>query len=62
VELDKFASFLFLQINGENNFYEIGQVLKKEYEGEIEPLYQRLVLYLEYLKNKQNGYPINAVL
>ena len=53
IELDKFSSFVFLQINGEKNIYEIGQVLKKEYEEEIEPLYERLIIFLEFLKNRK---------
>jgi len=53
IELDKFSSFVFLQINGERNIYEIGQVLKKEYDEEIEPLYERLIMFLEFLKNQK---------
>jgi hypothetical protein len=53
IELDKFSSFIFLQINGERNIYEIGQVLKKEYDEEIEPLYERLLIFLEFIKNQK---------
>lgn len=54
IELDKFSSFVFLQINGERSIHEIGQVLKKEYDEEIEPLYERLTIFLEFLKNQKN--------
>jgi hypothetical protein len=54
IELDKFSSFVFLQINGERNIYEIGQILKNEYVEEIEPLYERLIIFLEFLKNQKD--------
>ena len=53
IELDRFSSFVFLQINGERNIYEIGQVLKKEYDEAIEPSYDRLTIFLEFLKNQK---------
>ena len=53
IELDRFASFVFLQIDGQRSIYEIGQILKREYAEEIEPLYERLVMFFEYLKNRK---------
>ena len=52
VELDTFSSFVFLQINGERDIYEIGQIFRKEYEEAAEPLYERLIVFLEFLKNR----------
>ena len=54
IELDRFSSFVFLQINGKRNIFEIGQVLKDEYDEEVEPLYERLLIFLEFLKNRKN--------
>ena len=53
IELDRFSSFVFIQINGKRNIYEIGQILKKEYDEAIEPLYERLTIFLEFLKNRK---------
>lgn len=62
LELEEFGSFIWLQINGENTIYDIGQLIKARYQKEAEPLYERLSVYMkqleklrliEYVENKK---------
>ncbi len=48
-ELDKFASFVLRNIDGKKNIKEIGELLKKEFGEEAEPLYERLLVFLNYI-------------
>ncbi len=54
LELDDMSSFIFMQIDGKRNIYEIGQELKKAKKEECEPLYERLLMFLEYLEKTKN--------
>ena len=42
VDLDKFGSFVWLQIDGERSIYEIGVLVKAKFGKDAEPLYERL--------------------
>lgn len=53
VDLDKIGSFIWLQIDGQNNLYQIGELLKSEFGDDIEPLYERLIQYIKILKNNK---------
>ena len=45
------GSFIWQQIDGKRNVYEIGQLLKQEYGKEAEPLYERLCTFVKSLHN-----------
>lgn len=51
VKLEKFGSFIWTQIDGEKNIYEIGQAVKKKFGKEAEPLYERLAAYFKILQD-----------
>lgn len=52
VELDKYGSRVWLLIDGNNSIYEIGQILLQEFGDKIEPVYDRLVMFIRYLNRK----------
>lgn len=49
-ELDKFGSFVLKMVEEKRTIKEIGEALKKEFNEEAEPIYPRLMAYLEYLE------------
>ena len=49
VELDKFGSFIMNQVDGEKTVEEIGVLLSNEFGEEANPLYERLLLFLNYI-------------
>ena len=51
IELPGMGTFIWNQIDGKRNVYEIGQLLKNEYGQEAEPLYERLCTYIKSLHN-----------
>lgn len=51
LEFDEYSSYVYNQIDGKKNIYEIGQLLKLKYGNDAEPLYERLLVFLEHLKN-----------
>ena len=53
VDLDKIGTFIWTQIDGKKNLYEIGECLKSEFGDDIEPLYDRLIQYVNILKNNK---------
>lgn len=48
-ELDKFGSFIVKQVDGEKTVEEIGVLLSDEFGEEANPLYERLLLFLNYI-------------
>lgn len=50
ISLDKYGSFVFLQIDGKKTVREIGKNLEAEFGEEIQPLYQRLLLFLNHIE------------
>jgi hypothetical protein len=52
VELDKYGSSVWRLIDGNNSVYDIGQILLQEFGEKIEPVYDRLVMFLRYLNRK----------
>lgn len=54
VELDAYGSFLWREIDGTRCVGELGDLLRGEYGEAAEPLYDRLVRYLQILRN--NGF------
>jgi glutathionyl-hydroquinone reductase len=53
IDLDDIGSFVWRQIDGQKTIYEIGQQLKEEFKEEAEPLYERLVQFMNILKNNK---------
>lgn len=54
IDLDEIGSFIWKQIDGERSIYEISQLVKEEFGEDAEPLYERLIQYMNVLKN--NGF------
>lgn len=48
-KLDKYGSFIFLQIDGKRTVEEIGKNLEAEYGEDTHPLYERLIMYLNHI-------------
>ncbi|NLW22051.1 MAG: PqqD family protein [Tissierellia bacterium] len=53
LDLDKMGSFIWKHIDGKNTLYEIAQLVKGEFQEEAEPLYERLIQYMNILKNNK---------
>ena len=49
IHLDEMGSFIWLLIDGEKNVYEISEAVKERFGDDCEPLYERLIKYLEML-------------
>ena len=53
IDLDKMGSFIWSHIDGQKNIHQISQLVKEEFKEEAEPLYERLVQYMNILKNNK---------
>lgn len=53
IDLDTFGSFVWKQINGDRSVYEIAALVKAEFGKQAEPLYERLVKYVQILRNNR---------
>lgn len=53
VDLDIIGSFIWRHIDGKRSLYDISQLLKNEFGQEVEPLYKRLIQYINILKNNK---------
>ncbi|WP_213818933.1 PqqD family protein [Garciella nitratireducens] len=53
IDLDKIGSFIFKNIDGKNNIEKIAELLKKQFGQEVEPLYKRLITYINILRNNK---------
>lgn len=53
VDLDQMGSFIWKHIDGKNNIYIIAQLVKAEFKEDAEPLYERLIQYMNILKNNK---------
>lgn len=51
IELPGMGSFIWNQIDGKRDVYQIGQLLKEAYGDEAEPLYERLCTFIKSLHN-----------
>ena len=49
VNLDEFGSFVWNGCNGKNTVEQIGNLLKEKFEGDIEPVYDRLAVFIQSL-------------
>ena len=53
IDLDSYGSSVWKTIDGYRNVGEIGNLMKKEFGDDIEPLYERLGTYLNLLRNNK---------
>ncbi|MBO3446405.1 PqqD family peptide modification chaperone [Clostridium sp. CCUG 7971] len=49
IELDKYSSYIFLQIDGIKNVKDLGKDLELKYGEKAYPLYERLLLFLNHI-------------
>lgn len=54
IKLDRFGSFVWMQIDGSRNLMEIGCLVREEFGDKAEPLYERLSKFMMTLKD--NGF------
>lgn len=54
IDMDEFSSFVFLQIDGKKTIYEIGENIKEKYPNDSEQLYERLIMFLDFLESQKN--------
>ena len=53
IDLDAYGSFLWKRIDGETTVGALAEALKAEFGKEAEPLYDRLVKYMQILRNNR---------
>lgn len=53
LDFDEYSSLVFMQIDGQKSIYEIGQILHKQYGKDVEPLYERLVTFIDFLEDQK---------
>lgn len=53
IDLDKYGSFLWRQMDGTTNVGQLAEAMRNQFGSEAEPLYDRLVQYLRILHNNQ---------
>ncbi|MBP3927406.1 MAG: PqqD family protein [Clostridium sp.] len=51
IDLDELGSFLFCQINGERTVGTLAELVREAFGSKAEPLYPRLVKYMQILRN-----------
>lgn len=53
IKLDEIGSFFWENCDGQKNIKEIGELFREKFGGKVEPLYERLSLFLQSLE--KNG-------
>ncbi|WP_352404362.1 PqqD family protein [Sporanaerobacter acetigenes] len=53
IDLDELGSFIWKNIDGKRNVYQIGELVKEKFKEKAEPLYERLAEYLNILNNNK---------
>ena len=53
IDLDEYGSFLWLQIDGTRTVGDMARAMKKQFGDKAEPVYDRLVKYMQILRNNQ---------
>lgn len=57
IALDKYGSFVWRQMDGIRNVYDIAQLVSEQFGKDAEPVVERLVKYIQILyQNKFIGY------
>ncbi len=52
ITMDEYGSCVFLQIDGSKTIREIGKSLEETYGDKVEPLYERLLLFVSHLEQQ----------
>ncbi|QAT43856.1 PqqD family peptide modification chaperone [Aminipila luticellarii] len=52
ITMDDFGSYAFLQIDGHKTVREIGEALEAEFGDKVQPLYERLSLFLRHIQDQ----------
>lgn len=53
IALDEYGSFLWQQIDGEKTVGQLALAMKEQFGEKAEPLYDRLVKYMQILRNNK---------
>ena len=53
IDLDEYGSYLWTQIDGQRTVGQLGDLLKLQFGDRAEPLYDRLVKYVQILHNNE---------
>lgn len=53
IKLDEYGSFLWMRIDGVKTVGQLALELKEAYGEKVEPLYDRLVKYMQILRNNR---------
>lgn len=53
IDLDKYGSFLWLHIDGKRTVGELALIMKEHFGEAADPLYDRLVKYMQILRNNK---------
>jgi len=53
IDLDKYGSYIWNLIDGNRTTGDISKELKLQFGDEIEPLYERLITYINILRNNK---------
>lgn len=51
IHLDEMGNFIWPLIDGEQNVYKLGKLVKEHFGDKAEPLYERLAQYFQILEN-----------
>lgn len=52
IRMDEYGSCVFLQFDGRKNVREIGDSLEEIYGEKVQPLYERLLLFITHLEQQ----------
>lgn len=52
IAMDEFGSYTFLQIDGHKTVREIGEALEAKFGDKVQPLYERLSLFLTHIQEQ----------
>ena len=50
--MDEYGSSVFLQIDGSKTIRDIGKSLEERYGDKVQPVYERLLLFISYLEQQ----------
>ena len=53
IDLDEYGSFLWKHITGNSTVEDLGRRMKESFGEQAEPLYERLIKYLQILRNNR---------
>lgn len=53
IAMDKLGSFVWKQLDGKRNMYEVSELVRAEFGKEAEPVYERLIKFVEIMKENK---------